>query len=525
MNDVMKTAGVCSPGLWFEDELPASRSRAKRHDGARSDVSAVAAAFDTVIVPCGALLVYMIAFYAGVASFSLRPDQCQRLLPITALMFSGVAFGAVVFPRLLAWAGGAAGTFGHGLGRAALAVYLLLAIITVIPGFAQYAFNETLRYAANFSLGLVIPPAYYLYFSRFPVRHRGLWFGFCAGVGLLCWRVLMYVAARWPHDGASGAHPFLPSVFMTHCAAIALLAVLSVYALVVRPGDAAEVPDASFAAIPEEGGKRAIGTLLAAAFVLYLMNGILDVRLFPMVPVLPQPSLEHLLYLLLAACMPLAGWIMDRFPETVFRRVMPVCCWLFILSPAMATLGIGSGLHDILQTAAAAGQFVTYVVITLAVAGLARDGAKAGFFASIMYAMWMVPVLAYLLFRRELGLNTGTTVLVATGLAFLFFILVKRVDFVVAEPAPAEAPSATEPRVATLDEFLDSAGLTPREREAAVMLLRDMSTAGIAHAMGISESTAKKHIQGVLRKFGAANRHAFALLCAMAAPQGPGDPE
>ena len=519
--------------LWMPHDFSASPSRKKRNAGARGGVAAVAAVFDTVVVPGGVLLLYNIAIYTGLTSFSLRPDQDRRLLPIMTLVFSGVAFGAVVFPRLLAWAAGAAGAAGRGIGRAAVAVYLLLAIVAVAPGFTQYAFNEPLRYAANFFLGMVIPPAHLLYFSRFAGRKRGLWFGFCTGAGLLCWRILMSVAARWPHDGAAGAHPFLPHVFTIHCAAIALLAVLSLYALVVRSDNPAVAAESYFTAAHGGGGKRTAVLLLSAAFVLYLMNGVLDVRLFPMMPVLPQPSLEHLLYALVIVCSPLAGWFLDRSPETVFRRVMPVCCWLFILSPAMAALGIGGGLHDILQTVAAAGQFVIYVVITLALTGLARDGVQAGFFASVMYAMWMVPVLGYSLLRRELGLDTGATVLIATGLAFLFFLLIKRVDFAVAEPAsasdpesaPDAVPSVAEARAVTLDKFLDSAGLTPREREAAVLLLQDVSTIGIANTMGISESTAKKHIQGVLRKFGAANRYAFVLQCATAAARAYGDPE
>ncbi len=326
----------------------------------------------------------------------------------------------------------------------------------------------------------------------------------------------MSVAAFWPYDGVTGAHPFLPHVFVVHFVGIAALAAFCLYAFVFRPGVPPAAAEPYFAALPAGTRGRSIHLLLSAAFVLYLMNGLLDIRLFPMMPVLPQPSLERLLYALVIVCSPLAGWLLDRSPETVVRRIMPVCCWLFILSPAMAALGIGHGLHDILQTVAAAAQFVTYVVITLALTGLAQKAALSGFLASIMYSMWMVLVLGYTLFRRGLGLDTGTTVLMATVLALLFHLLLRRVDFVVADGQPTKALPATqaatpvptpETGIRAMVDFLDGAGLTPREREVTELLFRGSATRDIAASLGISENTAKKHIRGVLRKFGAASRH------------------
>lgn len=56
-------------------------------------------------------------------------------------------------------------------------------------------------------------------------------------------------------------------------------------------------------------------------------------------------------------------------------------------------------------------------------------------------------------------------------------------------------------------------GLSEREREVA-MLIRDrrMSNADLANALGISESTVKKHVSSVLRKLGIAQREEIARL-------------
>jgi Response regulator containing a CheY-like receiver domain and an HTH DNA-binding domain len=82
-------------------------------------------------------------------------------------------------------------------------------------------------------------------------------------------------------------------------------------------------------------------------------------------------------------------------------------------------------------------------------------------------------------------------------------------------PAREYARPAGCEGVETIEAFLDSTALTPRERETAVLLLRDAPTTDIAHAMGISESTAKKHILRVLRKFGVPSRHALVLRSVM----------
>ncbi len=121
-------------------------------------IRAIKAVFPSIVAPGGALLMVNVAMYAGLTSFSLRPNQDQRLLPIMTLAFSGVGLGAIIFPRLQAWAAGAAGTVSRRLGQAAVFCYLLLALATVLPGFFHYAFNEPLRYAANLCLGLVLAP-------------------------------------------------------------------------------------------------------------------------------------------------------------------------------------------------------------------------------------------------------------------------------------------------------------------------------------------------------------------------------
>uniref|UniRef100_UPI0035ABD3C3 response regulator n=1 Tax=Actinotalea ferrariae TaxID=1386098 RepID=UPI0035ABD3C3 len=71
------------------------------------------------------------------------------------------------------------------------------------------------------------------------------------------------------------------------------------------------------------------------------------------------------------------------------------------------------------------------------------------------------------------------------------------------EPTP---PQADESAAAALD------GLTTRERDVLVCLVRGMSNADLAGALGITEATAKTHVSRVLAKLGCSSRLQAAIL-------------
>ena len=55
-------------------------------------------------------------------------------------------------------------------------------------------------------------------------------------------------------------------------------------------------------------------------------------------------------------------------------------------------------------------------------------------------------------------------------------------------------------------------GLTRREREVLIRLSRGSSNKIIAHELGISEGTAKVHVNHVMQKLGASNRTELSFL-------------
>lgn len=77
------------------------------------------------------------------------------------------------------------------------------------------------------------------------------------------------------------------------------------------------------------------------------------------------------------------------------------------------------------------------------------------------------------------------------------------------------------PDLATLDAaaLARRHGLTPREAEVCLHLVRGATTKGVARDLGISPATAARHVEAVLRKLGVSSRAAVAARISGAAPE------
>jgi two-component system nitrate/nitrite response regulator NarL len=80
---------------------------------------------------------------------------------------------------------------------------------------------------------------------------------------------------------------------------------------------------------------------------------------------------------------------------------------------------------------------------------------------------------------------------------------------VVLDPAFGDAP---RPRSVTPAALVE--GLTPREQEVLALLAEGVSNKQIAHRLGISERTAKFHVNAILGKLGAESRTEAVVLAA-----------
>ncbi len=471
--------------------------------------------FSTVVLPGSALLFVTLALYSGVVSFSLRPNPDGRLFLIGGSLMVGTVLGGLVYSRLHAWAI----RTGPTTRRFLLIPWMLVAVATVLPGFTQYVFNQELRIVANIALGMVNAPAYLVFIERFPARWRGTCFGSCLAVGLLMWHIVLSVARAHPASGGA-YHPYLPFVYRLHVLSLTILSGICIYAVVTAPRAVTDwVPYFQ----PASGSSRNAQILLflIAGFAAYLLNGTLSVKLTPAIPTSSIPLMNIWGSLAAVIAAPIAGWLLDRWPERMFRRILTVCCVLFVLTPALAVLDYTQPVYTVLLAVATTAQFVFYVVCSVTVAGLASTVEKATWYICFIYSFRLVSLFGYLLWTRVLHAGQGMSVLVAVGVAYAVSRLSWRLDvaravanlFVRQEPYANPIPAEPVPEQLSVDEltaaFLQVGGLTPRELDAAKLLLKDVTIRNISRVMGIGEGTVKKHAANIYRKYNVTNRHEF----------------
>ncbi len=298
-----------------------------------------------------ALLMLNVALHSGVASFTLRLNTGARTALIAGAAIAGLLLGGVFFPRLSAWGRRS----GKRSWRVIAAVWVAAAPLTALFGLHQYVFNEPLRVFANFFLGMAFAPAYQLFFERFPVRWRGTWFGVCTGAGVLVWDFFLISAASFPPpDPATLFHPLLAQVYWVHAGSLVLLAALCIHAL-GKGGDREKYGDSIPISSSEEIGILSphfssphfplVRAIMASTCLVYFIGGVIDRRLTPVFADPPPVAFRLLLSVLAVMAAPVAGWLMDRWPERIFHRFLPVCCGLFILTPALAALDAAHALH------------------------------------------------------------------------------------------------------------------------------------------------------------------------------------
>ncbi|MCC8167311.1 MAG: LuxR C-terminal-related transcriptional regulator [Planctomycetes bacterium] len=488
----------------------------------------VLAWFDAWLVPVAAMALCNITIYSALTSFSLRPNPNGRMLPIMMSVVLGIFAGGQLFPHLLGRVGAAPSGLRGMLFRAVAVVWVTSALLAVLPGFHHYLVNEPLRYVANFAMGLNISTGYFLFFSRLGSPRRGRWFGMAFGMGIMLWGVLGYLARTAPVTTEPPYHPFLPSVYVVHVAALAGLAALGCYAVLIRPmavrGNAFTIPDSEKTPAGNARRKTVILLFVALGFGVSFLSGIVQARLMPfMVPVEPVSLWKLAVSFLAAAAAVTGGWLTDRYAGRFVHVFLPACCWLFLVVPSMTVLNLGSTLGLVLQGVTMCA-FFAFMVVSLA--HLATTTASAAVYGCAFFSTNIGSVFGFKIWRALSGSDAGTTVFTAGVVAVGLFLLTRRIehlttrmdDGVAQAESSCEAediPDGLQPRGDpegvddAIDRFLGSAELTPREMETARLLLKGNATKSIAQDLDISERAVTKHMTSIFRKFAVTNRRAL----------------
>ncbi|MCC8179877.1 MAG: LuxR C-terminal-related transcriptional regulator [Planctomycetes bacterium] len=525
MNEIVDSVGLDASRLWCED----GENRSTPKNRLNAVLERLGALFrthaDTIIIPGGAILFYNLAFYTGLATFGLRQVQGNRFPLVAGLLALGVAAGELALPYLLRWEQHSSWKRA-GLWLALLA-WLLASPATIAPGLHNFIYNNPLRLVSSVALGMSFPPVYYLYFSRFPLRHRGLWYGISTALGVLLWRLLVQFASRMPYMDGGLHHPFQRNIYPVLSFTIMLLALFSIAGLCRRRlvrvsfDQPAVEPVAEIAQQPDT--RRAlVRTILTAAFLMYMANGLLQIKLFPMVPMRPGLAANALVGVMASICAPLAGWMLDENGKKGLVKILSCCSWIFILAPVLMVLSDTSWLHTLVQMLGVGGWFLCNIAFGVVLARLAPTPLQSGRGASIIYVFWLAAIVGLGMTERLFHFDAGSAIATGMVLMFLFHFLVDRIKILLeAEPdqdqeeerntTVAESPlsAATERIEPELERFIDGKGLTRREIETLYLLLHRLSTREIAARMEISENTAKKHIYNTMRKFNSTDRHAL----------------
>ncbi len=465
-------------------------------------------------IPGAAIFLLHMLLYSGMASFTLRRDQVNRLGTTMLPFLFAIAVAAWVVP----WAVhcflmarvDASPRAGRWQMLPALAILAALPLC-LMAGFGPWLHNIPLRHISNASMAILLPTTYTVFYSLVTPRQRGLWFGAGLAAGFVLWRALVVAAAWWESEANASGDSGLYAVYLMQIALSILLAAFLLYGLFSIPVEP-PMENRYFASdiwrLPVR--RRAIWLLFGASGLVYVMNAFIDIRMFPVLLDRTASPFEPLQLIAALSC-PLIGWLLDRNPAANFRRIALGCACVFILAPTLAALGETPGLYRLVHAATAAGQFAILVTFSTVLAGLAPSGDGIGKYAGLLFAWRGVSILGFLLVQVTMALPTGAAALLATIMATGYYLLIRQIDLSGKQSDESEKKAQRDGNTPQPDPetLFMKYGLSPREREVALLWIKGAGTREMATTLFISENTVKAHIKSILAKLGAPNRTAF----------------
>ncbi len=484
------------------------------------------------IAPAVPIILFALVLYSSRASFALRPRQGERLLPLMMLLFFSSAFGGWFLQSLSRMASSGWKNFP----RSIIKIFPLAAVLLILPFCSAFGYEiwltcEPLRYLAAVGYGLMLPCVNYTLFSQVKPRRRGLWFGLITSIGMLTWWLLTRVAVNWEGEVWQGFPPGLRIVYIFHTIAIVLLAWSLWRVLLVRPCVEKQPYPGYFDCVDPKKTNRNVILLLTAGLAICLMNGFIEAKLFPVLLVNPKPIWPWLLVLLIVLT-PFFGWHLDQKPDRLLPTMLKGWGWCFILDPSLIVLGEYTFLYRPLHVICSIGQVALLVVLTIALAGFAKNAWTAAALTGLLFSFRILALFWARLLNRLPEFTPGTAIVFATLLAFLYYQLAVRVKTgvpPVLKKHPEKALQTVEPKIVASEEentdgsgknlrkdaikrFLAKRPLTPREYEIGILIMNGETSREIGAKLGISEYTVNSHVKNLLDKFGVSSRRAlFAL--------------
>jgi DNA-binding CsgD family transcriptional regulator len=268
------------------------------------------------------------------------------------------------------------------------------------------------------------------------------------------------------------------------------------------PGQSGEVPPTDW---------KMIARISGLAITFFILNSLLQMRLFPMVsgavgayqPFLPVVVLAVLLLGFLAGR---SALFKEGKPGRFLRLLLVPMIVLFILLPSLYFLNDAYPLFAlVMNSLMIIAYFSVWTIFSTALVELYRGRKLFYASASGVLTMYSFAFLGPLL-GPVIPEGPGFMVLVSTVAALLFTFLAFRALFPSLPVFTESEPEAAD----SLSVIFREHGLTEREAEVArLMVAEGLSNQKIAERIFRSKFTVEKHVTSIYRKFGVPDRTAF----------------
>jgi DNA-binding CsgD family transcriptional regulator len=406
------------------------------------------------------------------------------------------------------------------------------------PGSGDMA--SVLFTASALVAGVPLPFLFRTFFANVPARRLGLSLGSCLAAAEVVW-IFLHVDQANTVDGVT-LHAFLGVVqILTGIAAAA--------ALMGRSDAARRPPRRLLPPCPKRLAIQTLGYLALIASVFFLLDSIIDL-IFYRYDSATQPIPRGIsLYVWLTY--PILGHLLDRYGAGA--GFFLACLGLCIVSPAMTVLSQSTPMYWLVFGLDIVGRHGAFLFLTLVFAGHADRTRRPGLAVCTPYLIQHAAYLAMWLFFNAFHPGSAFIILISSFLCASFGLLSSRVRYALSlagqAPAVALPPTVSPPRPETTRPmeaellsgemedarlttagapaedapgaapcngkkagFVRKYGLSSRETEVLALILGGMSTAAMAEALHISESTVKTHVKNILRKTDTASRNVLMAL-------------
>jgi DNA-binding CsgD family transcriptional regulator len=448
----------------------------------------------------------------------LPPESNGVMDTVYAFFFAGAALGAALCPLFLPVPGGKNKPLPMGI--CFIAFLTAGEFISRSLGVQVWLNSTVARGVMSVNEGMITTMCYGLFYLAWLRPHEAAPSGVKARTGGVCSLVLgaallgsvlaryysvplleADIAAREPAvQEPLKAVEFVFNVIKWCMAAVGVCAGLSVLTAPNAAGEGESAARATAADWP------LILRLIGLASVFTMLNGVLDMRMFPLYS---EKAAYYPHYVTVAAAVPVLGFLAGRSIGRFLRWFLPPAIVLFILVSCLPLFEDHPRFNMIMSTLIAVVHYTIWVVFTAAVVehyahGFWFYGMAALIFFSAVFA-FLAPVINPLVPD-----GTEYRVLFIVIAAVLFMLLAFRLIFPKPRRLRRRMPRKT---LSAFDDIFRERGLSGREIEVARLLVKEgFGSKEIGKRLYITPGTAKVHISKIYQKFGVNNRAEFMSL-------------